>query len=241
MSKLLQKMVLSAFLLLLIPLTAFALSWKWHPAIFQTDLKLLFWLTETASAPWALISCFLLLLVFIWKLKVRSLKNIIKLTVILASSVIVGQGIKTVVKSTLEEPRPFVMWLEEAHGIDDEYFYSLPRKERAALIETIIKNDASVPQWGKSHWKNETGYSLPSGHTIFSACWALLFVGFFNFKKHYLLVSAAVLWAGGISFSRLILGMHWPLDLVGGILVALMVAIGAVFWAKRWDLLPAQD
>ena len=38
--------------------------------------------------------------------------------------------------------------------------------------------DAITPAWLVHHYENETGYSFPSGHTIFAATWLMLAVGF---------------------------------------------------------------
>ena len=63
-----------------------------------------------------------------------------------------------------------------------------------------------------------TDYSFPSGHTAasFAAVFALYFSGSPLWKP------AAVL-AGTIAFSRMYLYVHWPSDILGGILLGFVV------------------
>ena len=62
-------------------------------------------------------------------------------------------------------------------------------------------------------------YSFPSGHTMnsFSAAFALML----RDESHW---RAAILLAELIAFSRIYLMMHYPLDIVGGIIVAFIAA-----------------
>lgn len=236
-----KKLILGCLILLLVPVAAIIMNFKWDPAIFENNFQFIYVLTESASSPWALITCFIFLVIFIYLLSPLTRKQIIQLTIILALSVLVGQGIKTVVKTLLAEPRPFVVWLGERYQIDTKDFYKLSRKDRAAVVEKNLQDEPAIPSWMRYHWKNETGYSRPSGHALFSACWALLFLCFFNFRKHYIIISLAMIWAVIIATSRLVLGMHWELDLITGIIVAGIVAAGTLYAANRMSLLPDNE
>ncbi len=74
--------------------------------------------------------------------------------------------------------------------------------------------------WLKKHWPFETGFAFPSGHTMFAASWALLGVGLLWPRRHYKTVALLLVWATGVMGSRLLLGMHWPRDLVVATLIS---------------------
>jgi undecaprenyl-diphosphatase len=65
-----------------------------------------------------------------------------------------------------------------------------------------------------------TDYSFPSGHTTSS--FAVAFVFFELLPKKWSLPALFI--AAGIAFSRLYLGVHYPTDVLGGILVGYIVA-----------------
>lgn len=71
-------------------------------------------------------------------------------------------------------------------------------------------------------------YSFPSGHTLngFTAATVL----FFYFKKAGM---AALLLAGGIAFSRMYLFVHYPTDILGGLLLGIADAVAAYLIAKK--------
>lgn len=83
-------------------------------------LKGLFWVTETVTAPWGIVTSVLLGGWFLWCLRFR-LKPAIGLLVILSMVIVVGQGLKSLIKEQVQEPRPFVVWLEAEHHIDNHF------------------------------------------------------------------------------------------------------------------------
>ncbi|UJD80513.1 phosphatidylglycerophosphatase B [Serratia rubidaea] len=220
-------------LLLLIPLAVWLTGWQWQPGGDNALLKVMFWMTETVTAPWGVLTSVLLSAWFLWCLRFR-LKPAIGLLVLLLASILVGQGVKSLIKEQVQEPRPFVLWLERQHNISEEHFYSLKRKQRAALVKEQLQDQPLVPAWLRKHWQFETGFAFPSGHTTFAATWALLGVGLLWPRRHYKTVAVLMVWAAAVMASRLLLGMHWPRDLaVATLISALLVAI-ACWLAQRW-------
>lgn len=74
--------------------------------------------------------------------------------------------------------------------------------------------------------KSEAGnLSFPSGHTTaaFSTATALAL----TYRK-WEIVLPAYLWASGVAFSRMYLGVHYPSDVMGGILIG--VGSGLLTW-----------
>lgn len=201
-----------ALLLMIIPLTVWALGWRWQPEGAGPLLHALFWLTETVTSPWGILTSALLCGWFLWCLRFR-LRPALLLLVIIVAAILLGQYSKSSIKEMVQEPRPYVLWLERTHGVNDEAFYTLNRAGRSAEVNRVLQNDSTLPVWLKQHWAFETGFAFPSGHTMFAASWALLAVGLLWPRRHYKTVVLLMLWAAGVMTSRLVLGMHWPRDL----------------------------
>ena len=90
---------------------------------------------------------------------------------------------------------------------------------------------------GLKNWVNEprpdgAPYSFPSGHTCASIGAALAMYPFLERKWGIPLVILAVL----ISLSRLYVGVHYPTDVLGGAVVGVLAAWGAVRIVKRREI-----
>lgn len=72
-------------------------------------------------------------------------------------------------------------------------------------------------------------FSFPSGHTAssFAAAFAIFF-----WRKRIGIVALII--AALIAFSRLYLYVHYPSDVLGGLLLGLFSAIGAFWLIKKW-------
>ena len=108
----------------------------------------------------------------------------------------------------------------------------------SAAINTIIKEIVKLPRpigyEGIKSIRVETaeGYSFPSGHTQqSSSLFATLMI---EFKKKWLYFIGAlgILLVG---FSRMYLGVYWPSDVIGGLIIGIlwtMIAIKIFDWSK---------
>lgn len=66
------------------------------------------------------------------------------------------------------------------------------------------------------------GYSFPSGHAQGSTTvWGTLMVHYQKKWLWYIGIAVVLL----VSFSRMYLGVHWPIDIIGGILIAVLIVI----------------
>ncbi|MEO8732762.1 MAG: phosphatase PAP2 family protein [Flavobacteriales bacterium] len=75
------------------------------------------------------------------------------------------------------------------------------------------------------------GGSFPSGHTgdAFSIAVAMCLL-----FRRYTIVVPALLWAIGVGWSRVALGVHYPSDVLGGIVIGtLSAALWSLFFKKR--------
>ncbi|WP_439258744.1 phosphatase PAP2 family protein [Lonepinella sp. BR2930] len=233
----LRRMSLYTFLLCLVPFFTWIFSWQWQGDSHLTTFDyFLYWLTETGSVPYAIITCGVFALCFLPIFSTRS-KWIIAV-IIMAISMVMTQGIKIIVKSIFAEPRPYVTELTDKNGVSTDYFYDQDREQRAMIVSQFYANNANVPVWLVHHRENETGYSFPSGHTIFAVSWLLLAVGFTQIvgrchTSSKILVVGILLWSVLMLVSRLRLGMHHPIDLLVSTLIAWFVHLPLFFYIER--------
>lgn len=215
-----------AILLMLPPVILLFTDWNWMPYQNVQSIKWLFWLTETAGLPYSIITSVVLLGITLYVCRPKT-KIIVKWVAVIICCILVGQGLKVLVKNSVKESRPYVMWLEKEYGIANSDFYDLKRKQRVELIKNTVKHSDQVPSWQRKHWQAETGYSFPSGHVLFAAGWALLLIGLFWQRQKYTLAIIMAVWSECIVFSRMLLGMHWPADVIVSIIISAILAIAA--------------
>jgi phosphatidylglycerophosphatase B len=81
-----------ALLLLLMPLVVWASGWHWQPGGNDRLLKALYWVTETVTSPWGILTSAILCGWFLWCLRFR-LKAAIGLAILLFAALLIGQGV----------------------------------------------------------------------------------------------------------------------------------------------------
>ena len=109
----------------------------------------------------------------------------------------------------------------------------------SGIVNTVIKEICRIPRPigypGIRSLRLETagGYSFPSGHTQQTAVfWYSLML---EYRKRWTYIAGGILIAL-VGLSRVYLGVHTPLDVIGGILIALawiFVSNGLFDWSKR--------
>jgi len=87
---------------------------------------------------------------------------------------------------------------------------------------------------------------FPSGHTAAAASFYLMacyfFEGVVRRWQKYALYGLAVLLIALVGLSRMVLRVHWPLDILGGAALGVAVFAAAAWWHERWpleDIVPA--
>ncbi|HBO37666.1 MAG TPA: hypothetical protein DD638_03280 [Pasteurellaceae bacterium] len=241
----LKRLSLYTLLLCLVPFFVWIFKWQWQGDSALTHFDyFLYWLTETGSSPYALITCGVFALLFLAVIPTR--KQWMLAVGIMAFSTVLTQGVKSGLKTVFAEPRPYIEKMAEKSEIPPESFYGQTRKQRGLMVSKFYAGRAETPDWLVHHRENETGYSFPSGHTIFGASWLLLAVGFtqiFGYRtlKARLLVGGIALWALLMLISRLRLGMHNPIDLLTSTLIAWIMHCGLFIFLQRKAIFPKNE
>lgn len=170
-------------------------------------------LTHSAGNPGFLVTVGLFMLIPI-ALKLPR-KTLVMLGVQFALLLALSFVAKTVMKHITEVPRPYTHQLQSLGIVDSpQAFYALTDQDKDEAVKQASK---SVSHWRIAHWQGETNYSLPSGHTIFTAVCVAFWGGFFLRRRQLIPAGIIIVWAVGVGISRIWLGMHWPTDLLASI------------------------
>lgn len=200
--------------LLVVPLFFWVSGWHWFPEKTGYWPLILFAFTETVTRPAGLIITLLLGSGLLWKLRHHQRTVRQRLVVVLSIIIVVwgGQGINGLIKLQVKEARPYAVWLTSESAQPVQSFYQLPTQERSTQVLKLTRDNPLLPAWLIRHWAAETGYSFPSGHSMFAACWALLMLFWLWPPGNVITVVATFIWAILVFWSRMALGMHWPWD-----------------------------
>ena len=214
--------LLALFLLLIAPMTLFVSHIELRDPVSDAEGLFYSLLTDSAGSHGFLITLTILLVAAL-RLKLTEKQRWnqwMQLGVIL----VIGFAAKTGLKHLTESPRPYTELLKHELIIPNPtYFYVLNANQQDNLIEQV---SAQVSPWRTQHWLGETDYSFPSGHTIFAAICLALFGGLFVEHKRYAMAGGVLVWALFVAYSRLWIGMHRPIDLMGSIVfVAAVYAV----------------
>lgn len=94
----------------------------------------------------------------------------------------------------------------------------------AGFLKEIIMRPRPFDLWSEitAREYGRLGFGFPSGHTALIVAVAVIFWSYAKHEQRVVLVVTAVL----VAISRMILGVHMPLDLVGGLWIGLLVGTG---------------
>jgi len=226
----------STFILLCSAIFVFVSGWQWEPlSDIPFYLYPLYLVTATGTVPQVLITCLVFTCIALLYLK-PSPKKAAMYFLIIAVYLGAGQVVKETLKYIYQEPRPYVTWLQAENIISTDDFYGLTRPERAKFISEQNLSEYHIPAWLQAHWSKETGYSFPSGHTIFAAQWLMLYLMFLGRRRAVVPIVLMAVWAICMQVSRMVLGMHWASDVLVSSLLAPILIYPFYLCCRKWDL-----
>jgi undecaprenyl-diphosphatase len=100
------------------------------------------------------------------------------------------------------------------------------------VIKAVIGRDRPTLWETRWYW----GTSFPSGHTLETACVGMalaLCLGDIWPERVMLFRVAALVWVSLVGFSRLVLGVHWPTDVMAAACVGLLIPIALRYVLMR--------
>ncbi|WP_255681812.1 phosphatase PAP2 family protein [Natrinema sp. SYSU A 869] len=109
-----------------------------------------------------------------------------------------------------------------------KHLFALPRPELATLEPAVLPS--STRPWYRSI-VNAGGYGFPSGHAVGATVTYGLFALVLEAGTRRLRLAVASMIIAAVCFTRLVLGVHYPLDVVAG------VVVGGCYLAVTWQLL----
>ncbi|VFP84340.1 Phosphatidylglycerophosphatase B [Candidatus Erwinia haradaeae] len=228
MVKTLKCTTFSALILLLIPLITIIDGWQWKPFNMGYGSQILFFVAETLTYPFIVWTNIILFVLLIWRLRYRG-KSLVLLWVLVMIALVVGQSVKILLKDRVHSARPFYIWCQEYYSVNVSTYHHKEFLDMKETLNKCVVSNKQFPPWLMQHWLNATHFSFPSGHTIFSATWALLVAGFLWPHRCYFTVMIVMIWAIAVISSRLVLGMHWSRDLFASIMLSWVLAICTCF------------
>jgi len=137
-------------------------------------------------------------------------------------------------KDLFRKPRPNQLYLMEKGYMKKEgtEFFSMPSAERRKYLQEKIKqgDDSLIDIYPPilNNWIYDSGFSFPSGHsqTSFFLGTVIAFAIFRTARgryKHFLIIP--FIWAVLVALSRVVIGIHYPIDVAAGAFVGMSAAI----------------
>lgn len=201
-----------------------------------------FWIGLTNIGGTVGVGITILIIAIVWSFTYQgTLKRLLKafMLIVFLGAVIGATAFlnEHLIKEQLCVHRPSIELLQKEYGFNANEFYQQEGKElRRAYVQDYlktegidIKNDQhqSISNLIKKVWIKEAGYSFPSGHTVtvflMMSLLSYIFLKYFK-RKHVWVVCLLFLWAVIMAYSRVVIGVHTPLDVTFGALWGSLIA-----------------
>ena len=199
--------------------------------------------TDTAAIeglPWLLVVA---LLIVVSRPGVSTRRRLMETGTLVVAMLIVAVSITVLnehgLKPAFASARPNIEALAESGALgpefpDGEALYEVGDKDdRREVLRRLLPNinAPSLSHSVRDHWAHETGYSFPSGHAISAATFAsaIAVLGLFWLQgwRRQLAMVVLPIWAVLIAYSRVLLDVHRPIDVVAGATIGLLLGTAA--------------
>jgi phosphatidylglycerophosphatase B len=168
-------------------------------------------------------------------------QTLLSLTIVLGGFAKINESY---IKSQFAVSRPSHKYIirESRSTAKLDSLYLLIAPERRSFFQKVVEADTlhfkNIDRRILAHWVDEAGYSMPSGHS-FNAFLLASMLAYALFELNQRRINAwlylPLLWAALVGLSRVVLGVHTPLDVSIGGALGLIVSHGllAIPFANR--------
>ena len=197
-----------------------------------------YFIAESAGKYGATILCIALTVLIVWRPGIGPRQRAREATVLVVVLALANGGAayfhEHVLKPALRTPRPNLqaMVAEGRIPITAEAFYALGEKpDRTVYLEERLPiGTLGMHELIRRHWLVETGYSFPSGHSLSAMTIATFFLawGLSSLRGWRRQITFALVpWAVLVCYSRPILRVHSPTDVLTGASEGVVVGLAA--------------
>lgn len=214
----------------------------------KTDIFAPAWYLITMSGGiYGGITLFLILSVYLiiyFKKHSASLKNVlIFLCIVFTIDFVAISATQLYAKNIFHNPRPTQLYFEEKGLIENKGkdFFPMTLKERRIYLQkrldSLGESLADIYPPILDSWIYDSEYSFPSGHSQSAFFFGVILSFVINktvkdsrLKFFYMLLP--LVWAIFVSVSRVVIGIHYPVDVSAGALIGVISGLGVISLKK---------
>ncbi len=142
-------------------------------------------------------------------------------------ALLLGWGLQAIT----QQPMPNIVNLVNG-GLLEPTYYQLNKVEQHQAMMTALEQTKGIGEYVQSEWLQWTGYAMPAFHAIASFTVALYFATLFFRRQQHITAFLILGWAHAAVFTRLILDMQRPADVLVGLAIAALCAQLALLYHR---------